>query len=865
MSRYKRALQYVQGSMQNAQELLQEAARIQAQCLRPTPQELLQEAACIQTQRLRLIPQELLQEAARIQAQRLRLIPQELLQEAARIQAQRLRPTRQELLQEAARIQAQRLRPTRQELLQEAARIQAQCLRPTPKELLQAVIPDTHSAPALSPRSCCRRPRASSTMPSRPPPARELLQEAARTDTALRPTPQELLQEAGYLRHSASAPPPQELQEAARIQAQCLAPLPQELLQEAARHPGTMPRPTPKELLQEAADLTQRSAPPQELLQEAAPDLQHSASAPLPRSCCRRPRGASRHNASPPPQGACCRGCAHPGTMPSPTPRSCCRKAARIQAQCLRPTPPGAAAGGRAHPGTMPSPPPQGAAAGEVTHQTQRSRYPQELQEAARIQAQCRPTPRLLQEAARIQAQCLRPTPRAAAGVPRVFLATPWSGVQYLRLQCTNLQGADALVAVLLTNCYEWLDQQQHFFQERHMLLRAIPVTMLLLCPPDKAGWQAAHHNLHSKQFSMSTSTKRLIDTGLRHLKQELVVPIYRELHVVPAAVLQLAEYFSDMTSSEMFGIMPPSSLDAKTVCEMNDRYSLASRLTEMQAAHDDYCSRFGAAMSLATHMRSKALKLTQAQNTVLKGLVNEGFHLLSRWSGQVAEQSAWKGARPAEAPPSSATSVPLTPRDDMGGLGTSEVPYEHAVRFNYSTEDKLALLHVLGYIKRVAGMLLHAEGVIMPYLWAAIGHEVQQFVQNTMAHTILAASKKKGKDGTSLQDQLLKLRAIVADWEDHVQPSLEQAKDQIYEHRIQDRSCAPTIQQLMHLRQLVGSLLVDAEEDGTKKVGMLQQDKLSPASVKEMQAFYNTTLWEYEWLLDYHSTVKRLSCTSNL
>lgn len=67
-------------------------------------------------------------------------------------------------------------------------------------------------------------------------------------------------------------------------------------------------------------------------------------------------------------------------------------------------------------------------------------------------------------------------------------------------------------------------------------------------------------------------------------------------------------------------------------------------------------------------------------------------------------------------------------------------------VRYNYSPDERKALVELVGYIKSIGSMMQRCDTLVADALWETIHAEVQDFVQNTLA-TMLKTTFRKKKD----------------------------------------------------------------------------------------------------------------------
>lgn len=67
-------------------------------------------------------------------------------------------------------------------------------------------------------------------------------------------------------------------------------------------------------------------------------------------------------------------------------------------------------------------------------------------------------------------------------------------------------------------------------------------------------------------------------------------------------------------------------------------------------------------------------------------------------------------------------------------------------VRYNYSVDERKALLELIGYIKTLGSMMQHCDTLVADSIWETIHLEVQDFVQDKL-ETMLRTSFRKKKN----------------------------------------------------------------------------------------------------------------------
>ncbi|MBA0701600.1 hypothetical protein Goari_020558, partial [Gossypium aridum] len=226
--------------------------------------------------------------------------------------------------------------------------------------------------------------------------------------------------------------------------------------------------------------------------------------------------------------------------------------------------------------------------------------------------------------------------------------------------------------------------------------------------------------------------------------------------------------------------------------------------------------------------------------------MVVEGFQLLSRWTARVWEQCAWKFSRPCK---------DVGPSDSQE-LSSSYSDYEKVVRYNYSAEERKALVELVSYIKSVGSTMQRSDSLIADALWETIHAEVQDFVQNTLA-TMLRTTFKKKKD---LSRILSDMRTLSADWmantnkPDSEFQSLQHGGDESRGNFFYPRPVAPTAAQFLIYEVVSGGNL--------RKPGGLFGNSGSEIPVNDLKQletfFYKLSFFLH--ILDYSATIATLT-----
>ncbi|XP_071924433.1 protein PIR-like isoform X1 [Coffea arabica] len=325
----------------------------------------------------------------------------------------------------------------------------------------------------------------------------------------------------------------------------------------------------------------------------------------------------------------------------------------------------------------------------------------------------------------------------------QIFLSTRWAILLNLHVEMFRVNNVEDILQVLIVFAVESLELDfALLFPERHILLRVLPVLVVLAASSEK----------DSESLYKRVKINRLINI----FKNDPVIPAFPDLHLSPAAILkELSVYFPKFSSQTRLLTLPAThELPPREAQDYQRHYLIVNHIGAIRAEHDDFSIRFASSMNQLVLLRSidsADIEWVKEVKGNVYDMVVEGFQLVSRWTSRIWEQCAWKFSRPCKDPV-------LT---ESNGTPTSFSDYEKVVRYNYSAEERKALVELVSYIKSIGSMLQKVDTLVADALWETIHAEVQDFVQNTLA-TMLRTTFRKKKD---LSRILSDMRTLSADW----------------------------------------------------------------------------------------------------
>uniref|UniRef100_A0A803L558 CYRIA/CYRIB Rac1 binding domain-containing protein n=1 Tax=Chenopodium quinoa TaxID=63459 RepID=A0A803L558_CHEQI len=271
----------------------------------------------------------------------------------------------------------------------------------------------------------------------------------------------------------------------------------------------------------------------------------------------------------------------------------------------------------------------------------------------------------------------------------QIFLSTRWAILLNLHVEMFRVNNVEDILQALIVFTVESLELDfALLFPDRHVLLRVLPVLVVLATTSEK----------DTEALYKRVKINRLI--GI--FKSDPVIPAFPDLHLSPAAIMkELSSYFPKFVSQARLLALPaPHELQpreaqeypllffvlskakfsawllailmqfsmnsckhasdnqltyihvrASAVC-MHRQYLIVNHISAIRAEHDDFTVRFASSINQLDLLKSTEGAEVEWSKDVkgnMYDMVVEGFQLLSKWTGRIWEQCAWKFSRPCK------------------------------------------------------------------------------------------------------------------------------------------------------------------------------------------------------------------------
>uniref|UniRef100_A0A4W5NAG1 Cytoplasmic FMR1 interacting protein 2 n=1 Tax=Hucho hucho TaxID=62062 RepID=A0A4W5NAG1_9TELE len=243
------------------------------------------------------------------------------------------------------------------------------------------------------------------------------------------------------------------------------------------------------------------------------------------------------------------------------------------------------------------------------------------------------------------------------------------------------------------------------------------------------------------------------------------------------------------------------------TQSSISPQYNLCEQMVQIRDDHIRFISE------LARYSNSEVVtgsgldsQKSDEEYRELFDLALRGLQLLSKWSTHVMEVYSWKLVHPTDK---------FCNKDCPG---TAE-EYERATRYNYTSEEKFALVEVIAMIKGLQVLMGRMESVFNQAIRNTIYAALQDFAQMTLREPLRQAVRKKKNVLISV---LQAIRKTICDWEGAREPPndpcLRGEKDPKggFDIKVPRRAVGPSSTQLYMVRTMLESLIAD--KSGSKK-----------------------------------------------
>ncbi|KAF4078796.1 hypothetical protein AMELA_G00185560 [Ameiurus melas] len=410
-----------------------------------------------------------------------------------------------------------------------------------------------------------------------------------------------------------------------------------------------------------------------------------------------------------------------------------------------------------------------------------------------------------------------------------MFLANHNKITQSLQQQLEVINGYDELLADIVNLCVDYYENKMYLTpSEKHMLLKVMGFGLYLM-----DGTNSNIYKLDAK--------KRINLTKIdKFFKQLQVVPLFGDMQIELSRYIKTSAHFEENKSRW-----------SCTSTGSSPQYNICEQMIQIREDHMRFISelaRYSNSEVVTGSGRQEAQK-TDSEYRKLCDLALQGLQLLSQWSAQVMEVYSWKLVHP-------------TDKYSNKECPDNAEEYERATRYNYTSEEKFALVEVIAMIKGLQVLMGRMESVFNHAIRHTIYAALQDFAQVTLRDPLRQAIKKKKN---VIQSVLQAIRKTICDWETgrepHNDPALRGEKDPKggFDIKVPRRAVGPSSTQLYMVRTMLESLVAD--KSGSKKT---LRSGLEGPTILDIERFHRESFF-YTHLLNFSETLQQCCDLSQL
>ena len=405
-----------------------------------------------------------------------------------------------------------------------------------------------------------------------------------------------------------------------------------------------------------------------------------------------------------------------------------------------------------------------------------------------------------------------------------MFLATQNKIRDMLKEILQATPGYEELLADVINICVSMYESKLYLEpSEKYMLVKVMACGLFMI------------DNEQNNIYKMD-SKKRINLTKIdKYLKQLEVVPLYGDMQINPYHYIKYSKNFDK---------------EKWPACESSHPSPQSNLLANLEAIREHHMSYIS---QLARHSNeaittTREAPRTDEENRELTDLALRGLQLMSSWTQQVMELYSWKLLHPTDHHQNK--ECPLDAEE-----------YERSTRYNYSSDEKFAIIEVIAMIKGLQLLMARMESVFLDAIRRHIYADIQKFVQITVRDPLRKSVKKKHD---VIKVILLAVRDTCADWLRGVEPQDDPAtkgkkEDEGFHIKVPSRNVGPSSTQLYMVRTMLESLIAD--KSGGKKT---LRKEIDINHLQIIDNFHKTSFfWNY--LLNFNESLHKCCDLSQL
>ncbi|KAM3956068.1 cytoplasmic FMR1-interacting protein Sra-1 [Aphomia sociella] len=406
-----------------------------------------------------------------------------------------------------------------------------------------------------------------------------------------------------------------------------------------------------------------------------------------------------------------------------------------------------------------------------------------------------------------------------------MFLATQNKIRDTVKDALEKINGYEDLLADVVNICVHMFETKMYLTpSEKHMLVKVMGFGLFLM--------DSEVCNINR----LDQKKKIRLDRIDRIFKNLEVVPLFGDMQIAPFNYIKRSKHY-DPSKWPLSSSPNPLSPQA----------DLMVHLPQIREEHQNYISELARYSNEVTTTFKEAG--SDAENKAVTELCLRGLQLLSSWCSVLTELCSWKLLHPTD----HASNQRCPPDAEE---------YERATRYNYSSEEKFAMIEVIAMIKGLQVLMARMETVFADAARRSIYAELQDFVQLVLREPLRKAIKNK-KD--LIRSIVVSVRETCGDWargcEPQQDPALRGKKDSdaSFAIKVPRRNVGPSSTQLYMVRTQLEALISD--KSGGRRT--LRKD-LDAGTLQQIESFHRQSFY-WTYLLNLSDSLQKCCDLSQL
>lgn len=298
-----------------------------------------------------------------------------------------------------------------------------------------------------------------------------------------------------------------------------------------------------------------------------------------------------------------------------------------------------------------------------------------------------------------------------------LFLATQNRIKQQLREKLQKIDAHEELLADLVNISVHFFEQKLYISpEEKHTHVKVIAFCLYLM---------------DMDTYTRLDQKKRISIQKLDKIFKSIeVVPLFGDMNILPFTFVKQCRQLTQCGPSSQCKCYDANKWPLSSCESEKCHVDIVQRLIQVREHHDQFVTHLSRIRNeISIYNRNGPL--SDAENREMANLTLSGLQLLCAWTNDVVETVAWKLLNPTNQ-----RKNPECPENAE--------TYELVTKYNYTPQEKAAIIEIITMIKGVQSLLAKMEAELSVAIRQHIYAELQDFVGGTLRDLLAKAIKHK-------------------------------------------------------------------------------------------------------------------------